>query len=112
LPEQTIICGGISKEVSGTGVRIGFLIAPEYITKALIKLQGNFSSCVCLSTMRGYAHFLEQDRDMHIRKAILQRLNTKREIMLKGFQEHQGLKDCVWIPPKGTDEIVLKFYWR
>lgn len=87
--------------MSGTGLRIGFLVAPERIVEFLIKLQGNTSGTVCLPMMRGYASFLQIDRDMHLRKGIVERLKQKREIMLNALQSHEGFKHLKWNPPQG-----------
>ena len=114
LPEQTFIIGGISKEVrffvvfffsfqkvSGTGTRLGFVVSPKSFTSGLIKLQGNTSSCASHPIEYGYAVFLEKDHDLKERMHIRNRLATKRNIMLKHFEESEGLKDCQWIPPNG-----------
>jgi len=115
LPDQTIISGGISKEVSGTGLRLGFLIAAPHIVKGLIKLQGNTSSCACLPIERGFAHFLEIDKDMKIRKNILNILKQKREIILNELKTNEAFKDCIWTPPKGAFYFfpkVTKYFGR
>jgi len=67
LPNQTLLVGGISKEVSGTGLRIGFVAAPAKVAKAVEVLVGHFTACVNLPVQKAYATFLQEDKDMKIR---------------------------------------------
>jgi len=68
LPDQTFVAGGISKEVSGTGMRLGFVAGPPDLMKGVAKVQGTYSACANLPVQKGYAHFLKSDQDMHERK--------------------------------------------
>ncbi len=47
LKERTIVINGVSKGYAMTGWRIGYIAAPQFIAKAVIKLQGQFTSGVC-----------------------------------------------------------------
>lgn len=47
MREKTIIINGLSKSHSMTGWRIGFTMAPEYITKNMIKVHQYNSTCAC-----------------------------------------------------------------
>jgi len=44
LKDRTVVVNGVSKVYAMTGYRIGYLAAPLWITKAVIKLQGQFTS--------------------------------------------------------------------
>lgn len=45
IPDQTIVINGLSKSHSMTGWRIGFVFAPEYLTKEMIKVHQYNVSC-------------------------------------------------------------------
>jgi aspartate aminotransferase len=45
--DRTVIVNGVSKAYAMTGWRIGFLAAPEWITKGCNKLQGQYTSGAC-----------------------------------------------------------------
>ncbi|HIC17026.1 TPA: aminotransferase class I/II-fold pyridoxal phosphate-dependent enzyme [Candidatus Poribacteria bacterium] len=66
LPGQTFVLGGMSKEISGTGFRLGFVAGPETISQTIAIVEGNVSSCVNLPTQKGYAHFLPQDANLQL----------------------------------------------
>jgi len=44
LKDRVVVVNGVSKGYAMTGYRIGYLAAPLWITKAVIKLQGQFTS--------------------------------------------------------------------
>lgn len=44
MQERTIVVNGVSKAYAMTGWRIGFVAAPQAITKAIAKLQGQYTS--------------------------------------------------------------------
>jgi aspartate aminotransferase len=44
LKDRMVVVNGVSKGYAMTGYRIGYLAAPIWITKAVIKLQGQFTS--------------------------------------------------------------------
>ncbi|WP_449539837.1 aminotransferase A [Ferdinandcohnia sp. Marseille-Q9671] len=55
LPEQTIVINGLSKSHSMTGWRIGFLFAPAFITKHILKVhQYNVSCASSISQKAAY----------------------------------------------------------
>ncbi|KMT22679.1 aminotransferase A [Clostridium cylindrosporum] len=53
MREKTIVINGLSKSHSMTGFRIGFIFAPEYICKHLIKVHQY--NATCASTISQYA---------------------------------------------------------
>lgn len=46
IPEQTILINGLSKSHSMTGWRVGFVFAPEYIAKHMLKVHQYNVSCI------------------------------------------------------------------
>ena len=100
LPNQTLLIGGMSKEVSGTGLRLGFVAGPETVMQTIANVEGNTSSCVNLPTQKGYAHFLRKDADLHLRYQIRDALYVRREALMKRFSEL--VKEAVWERPSGA----------
>ena len=100
LPNQTLLVGGMSKEVSGTGLRLGFVAGPEVVMGAIANVEGNTSSCVNLPTQKGYAHFLRKDADLRLRHQIRDALLVRREALVKRFSEL--VKGAVWERPTGA----------
>ena len=100
LPNQTLLVGGMSKEVSGTGLRLGFVAGPEAVMQVIANVEGNTSSCVNLPTQKGYAHFLRKDADLRLRHQVRDALCLRREALMKRFSEL--VKDAVWERPSGA----------
>jgi len=100
LPAQTLIVGGMSKEVSGTGLRLGFVAGPEPVMGLIANVEGNTSSCVNLPTQKGYAHFLRKDTDLRLRYQIRDALYNRRETFMKRFSEL--VTNAAWKRPSGA----------
>ncbi len=100
LPERTFVIGGMSKEVSGTGLRLGFVAGPVEHMRTLTTVEGNASSCVNLPTQKGYETLLRQDADFRLRHAIRNALCDRRDRLLKRFRT--AAPDAVWHPPRGA----------
>ena len=100
LPNQTLIVGGMSKEVSGTGLRLGFIAGPEAVMGTIANVEGNTSSCVNLPTQKGYADFLRKDADLRLRYQLRDALCVRREALTRRFSEL--VKDALWDRPSGA----------
>mmetsp|Transcript_13173 Transcript_13173/g.14599 ORF Transcript_13173/g.14599 Transcript_13173/m.14599 type:complete len:424 (-) Transcript_13173:57-1328(-) len=102
LPQQTIILGGISKEIAGTGIRLGFAAAPKAIAKYIGKATGMVSTCISMASQIAYASFLNNEKEMEHRKKIASQLKVKRDLLLKLFSTLPGLKDLKVPAPTGA----------
>ncbi len=100
LPNQTLLVGGMSKEVSGTGLRLGFIAGPEALMGTIANVEGNTSSCVNLPTQKGYAHFLRKDADLRLRHQIRDALLVRREALMERFSEL--VTGAPWERPSGA----------
>lgn len=100
LPHQTLLIGGMSKEVSGTGLRLGFIAGPESTMQVMANIEGNTSSCVNLPTQRGYAYFLRKDTDLRVRHQIRDALCVRRDVLTERFNSLVG--EAVWNRPSGA----------
>jgi aspartate aminotransferase len=88
--DRTVTVNGVSKAFAMTGWRIGYIGAPEYITKACTKLQGQVTSGANCIAQRAVITALEApvkkiqfmiDEFAHRREVILDLLND-----LEGFE--------------------------
>jgi len=52
MAERTITVNGVSKSYAMTGWRVGYICAPEWLTKAINKMQGQVTSGVCSIAQR------------------------------------------------------------
>ena len=100
LPNQTLLVGGMSKEVSGTGLRLGFIVGPEATMRVIANVEGNTSSCVNLPTQKGYAHFLRKDIDLRVRHQIRDALCVRRDALVDRFSVL--VKEAAWERPSGA----------
>ena len=100
LPQQTLLIGGMSKEVSGTGLRLGFIAGPKEVVQTIANVEGNTSSCVNLPTQKGYAHFLRKDADLVLRYQIRDALTVRRDALIKRFSEL--VPEAAWDAPSGA----------
>lgn len=100
LPDRTLYIGGISKELSATGLRLGYVAAPSPIIEAIRDIEGNTSSCVHLPTQKGLARFLPKDGDHTIRGRIRDALEARRNRFLELFTE--AMPEAVLPEPKGA----------
>lgn len=110
LPDQTVLVGGMSKEVSGTGLRLGFIAGPEALIETIANVEGNTSSCVNLPTQKGYTRFLRADTDLRLRYQIRDVLYARRETLMRCFREL--VRGAVWEPPLGAFYFFpdMRFY--
>ena len=100
LPEQTFVVAGMSKEVSGTGLRLGFVAGPKNRMSTLAVVEGNVSSCVNLPTQKGYARFLREDAEFKQRHAIREQLCGRRDRLVELFRS--AAPDAIWKKPGGA----------
>jgi len=102
LPNQTIIVGGISKEISGTGLRLGFVAGPAHVVHATADITGHTVSCNNLPIQLGYMNFLKSDKDMKQRLHIRDILEAKADIFYKLCCSLPGLSKCRISEPQGA----------
>ena len=100
IPERTLYLSGISKELSATGLRLGFIAGPSSALEAIANLEGNISSCVHLPTQKGLARFLRKDRDFRIRQEIRDQLMARRDRVVEYFSEL--VPHATFVKPEGA----------
>ena len=90
IREQVIIVNGVSKAYAMTGWRIGFIAGPEWLVKAVNKLQGQYTSGPCSVSQKAAeaAYTGTQEPVKEMRKAFERRRNLIVELakQIPGFE--------------------------
>ncbi len=90
MQDRTITVNGVSKSFAMTGWRIGFIHAPEWIAKACIKMQGQFTSGACSIAQR--AALAAITGDLGPTRAMACEYLERREMVYNLLKEIPGVK--------------------
>ena len=90
MQERTITVNGMSKGFAMTGWRIGYLAAPEWLAKAISKIQGQFTSGANAFAQKACVEALDANltETLHMRDKYQQRKELVRGLLM----EIPGLK--------------------
>lgn len=78
IRDRLVIVRSFSKTYSMTGFRLGFVVAPEKISKALVRLQSHLTGNVCTFAQEGALAALSLDSSVTV--ARLKKLRDKRDL--------------------------------
>ncbi|RUL48260.1 aminotransferase A [Lysinibacillus antri] len=81
MRDKTIVINGVSKSHSMTGWRIGYTLAPTYITKEMIKLNGYYISCA--SSISQYAALEALTNGLHDPIEMKKEYKIRRDYVYK-----------------------------
>ena len=102
--KQVVTVNGLSKGFAMTGWRLGYLGAPTKITKACIKLQGQFTSGTCSITQRAAISALLKKPDFT--KEMKNKFLIRRNLTIELLKNIEGIK----VPkPEGAFYIFADF---
>ena len=88
--EQVVIVNGVSKAYAMTGWRIGFVAGPEWIIKAINKLQGQYTSGPCsVSQKAAEAAYTGTQAPV---EEMRQAFERRRDLIVKLAKEIPGLE--------------------
>ena len=88
--EQVVIVNGVSKAYALTGWRIGFVAGPEWIVKAINKLQGQYTSGPCsVSQKAAEAAYTGTQAPV---EEMRQAFERRRDLIVKLAKEIPGLE--------------------
>jgi aspartate/methionine/tyrosine aminotransferase len=97
MKDRTITINGFSKGFAMTGWRLGYLAAPEPITKACAKVQGQFTSAPCSVSQKAGAAALTMDMSPVHR--MVEAFRQRRDYMVERMRQLDGVR-CPM--PKGA----------
>ena len=90
MKERTVIVNGVSKAYAMTGWRIGFIAGPEWIVKAVNKLQGQHTSGPCsVSQKAAEAAYTGTQEPV---EAMRQAFERRRDLIVKLAKEVPGFE--------------------
>ena len=90
MKERTVIVNGVSKAYAMTGWRIGFIAGPEWIVKAVNKLQGQYTSGPCsVSQKAAEAAYTGTQEPV---EAMRQAFERRRDLIVKLAKEVPGFE--------------------
>lgn len=99
--DRVITVNGVSKAYAMTGWRIGYIGAPLWITKACIKLQGQFTSGVCSIAQRAALAAIQGKSDS--RQVMKSAFLRRRDLICGLLKEVKGIKVRV---PQGAFYVM------
>ena len=99
--DRVITVNGVSKAYAMTGWRIGYIGAPQWITKACIKLQGQFTSGVCSIAQRAALAAIQGKSDS--RQVMKSAFLRRRDLICGLLKEVKGIKVRV---PQGAFYVM------
>ena len=90
MKDRTVIVNGVSKAYAMTGWRIGFIAGPEWIVKAVNKLQGQYTSGPCSVSQKAaeVAYTGSQEPVEEMRKAF----ERRRDLIVNLAKEVPGFE--------------------
>ena len=90
LKDRVLAVNGASKNYLMTGWRLGWLVGPQELVKALSAFQSQTVSCANSIVQRAFGQAFEQcEEDI---KETIQKLKTVRDILTEGLKNVSGLK--------------------
>ena len=90
MKERTVIVNGVSKAYAMTGWRIGFIAGPEWIVKAVNKLQGQYTSGPCsVSQKAAEAAYTGTQEPVEVMRQAFER---RRDLIVKLAKEVPGFE--------------------
>lgn len=99
-----IVINGVSKLYAMTGFRVGWTIASEEVTKAMINVQGQNSTCVSVVLQAAAAGALNGPQSGV--KNLQVTLENHRNVMMKELDAFEGVKT---VKPNGTFYVMPDF---
>ena len=103
MRERTILVNGVSKAYAMTGWRIGYLAAPQWIVKAVSKLQGQQTSGPCSVSQR--AAMAAYDGPQECVEEMRQAFQRRRDLIVSLAREVPGFEVNV---PQGAFYLFPK----
>lgn len=95
--ENTVIINGVSKSYAMTGWRIGYLVAPKDVAKAVSAMQGHTTSNACSFSQYASVKAISEKSDFA--KDMARKFNVRRELLIEELNKIEGIK---FLPPKGA----------
>ncbi|TKG96576.1 pyridoxal phosphate-dependent aminotransferase [Puteibacter caeruleilacunae] len=106
IKDRVVIINGVSKAFAMTGYRVGYIAAPLWITKAVNKLQGQFTSGVNAVAQMAAATAIQSD-NCEVKKMVEQ-FAKRRNMVLELLKDIPGFKTSI---PDGAFYVFPDVSW-
>jgi len=90
LKDRVVLVNGVSKAYAMTGYRIGYLAAPVWIAKAVVKLQGQFTSGA--TAVAQIASITALEGDQSCTKEMNAAFKRRRDLIISRLNAIKGVK--------------------
>ncbi len=90
IKDQLILVNGVSKAYAMTGWRIGYMAAPEWVTRACKKLQGQTTSGASSISQKAAVAALNTKSDIYKERIAI--LKERRDFVVEEIKKIPGLK--------------------
>ena len=90
MSERTVTVNGVSKSYAMTGWRVGYICAPEWLAKAINKMQGQVTSGVCSIAQRAALAAILGGKETT--KEMVNTYHSRRQMVYDLLQEIPGMK--------------------
>ncbi len=108
LKHRTIVLNGVSKAYSMTGWRIGYAGGPEWLIKAMTKIQSQSTSNPCSVAQAAAVEALNGPQDCVTN--MLQEFKKRHDYLVKRLQEMKGVRvlesDGTFYSFPNVDEVI------
>lgn len=90
MKNNAIVINSLSKEFCMTGYRIGYVLGPEDIISAVVKLQENVAACAPLPSQYAAVEALGSDEDYS--ENMVETFTRRRDTLYKELKEADGIR--------------------
>lgn len=90
MKDNVIVINSLSKEFCMTGYRIGYVIGPEDVISAVVKLQENVAACAPLPSQYAAIEALGADEDYS--EHMIETFTRRRDTLYKELKEAEGIR--------------------
>ncbi len=90
MKDNVIVINSLSKEFCMTGYRIGYVIGPEDVISAVVKLQENVAACAPLPSQYAAIEALGTDEDYS--EHMIETFTRRRDTLYKELKEAEGIR--------------------
>ncbi len=91
IKDRVIVINGVSKGYAMTGWRGGILAAPQWITQACDKIQGQFTSATCSITQKAMHKAMQIDINAYV-KPMVEAFRKRRDLVMQKIKDIQGFR--------------------
>ena len=90
MKNNAIVINSLSKEFCMTGYRIGYVLGPEDIVSAVVKLQENVAACAPLPSQYAAIEALGSAEDYS--ENMIETFTTRRDTLYRELKEAEGIR--------------------